>query len=104
MVNVNFGGIEPRSIDLGSPCISTPNQRLWRETYSSQNPSSVKYRNWVGYALITGANTPDEKIKLSLEINNIKQEQARAALDYCQQFIQKIERKIEQLQTSFISH
>ncbi|MEQ8382881.1 MAG: hypothetical protein RH949_10995 [Coleofasciculus sp. A1-SPW-01] len=61
-----------------------------------------RYRSWVGYALITGDNTPDEKVKLSLEINNIEQDQARAALDYCQQLVQQIERKIEQFQTSFI--
>ena len=61
-----------------------------------------KYRKWVGYALITGDNTPDKKVKLSLEINNIEQGQARAALDYCQQLVQQLDKKIEQFKTSFI--
>ncbi|MEQ9233404.1 hypothetical protein [Coleofasciculus sp. E2-BRE-01] len=61
-----------------------------------------RYRSWVGYALITGDNTPDKKVKLSLEINNIEQDQARAALDYCQQLVQKIQNKIDRFQMSFI--
>jgi hypothetical protein len=61
-----------------------------------------KYRKWVGYALITGDNTPDKKVKLSLEINNIEQGQARTALDYCQQLVQQLDKKIEQFKTSFI--
>lgn len=62
----------------------------------------LRYRNWVGYALITGANTPEEKVQLSLDINNIEQAQARAALDYCQQLVKKIENKIDKFQMSFI--
>ncbi|MEQ8999526.1 MAG: hypothetical protein RID53_23755 [Coleofasciculus sp. B1-GNL1-01] len=60
-----------------------------------------RYRTWVGYAVITGENTPDKKVKLSLELNNIEQDQARTALDYCQQLVQQIESKIEQFKTSF---
>jgi hypothetical protein len=35
---VNLRGIEPLKLTWGSPCIPTPNQRLWRGSYSSPRP------------------------------------------------------------------